>query len=43
MATKHKDEQSRCTTKKARLIDPNTYWKYLENLKIEGKPHCMID
>lgn len=39
MATKHKDEQSRCTTKKARLIDPNTYWK---NLEMEGK-HCLRD
>lgn len=39
MATKHKDKQSRCTTKKARLIDPNTYWKHLE---MEGK-HCLRD
>ena len=38
------EKRARLAQKKVqRPKDPKTYWNYLENLKLEGKPHCMID
>lgn len=29
--------------KKIKLKNSEQYWRYLESLKIEGKPHCLVD
>lgn len=29
--------------KKIKLKNSAQYWQYLESLKIEGKPHCLVD
>ena len=38
------EKRARLAQKKVeKLKDAKAYWTYLENLKLEGKPHCMID
>lgn len=43
MATVGEQKVKAAKKNKIQLKDPKTYWMYLENLKLEGKPHCMID
>jgi hypothetical protein len=43
MATQGEKKVRLAQAKVPRLKEPSAYWKYLETLKIEGKPHCMID
>lgn len=38
------EKRARLAQKKVeKLKDAKAYWTYLENLRLEGKPHCMID
>lgn len=43
MATVGEKRAKLAQRKVEKLKDAKAYWNYLENLKLEGKPHCMID
>ena len=43
MATQGEKKAKLAQTKIPKMMTPSKYWAYLENLKLEGKPHCMID